>query len=60
MEHFAHRRVIYNHSNNKKNTSFIVEKWLKSTLFVAKQRILGGEKSRVGEQIEKQNGAKCR
>ena len=59
MEYFAHCRVIYNHSNNKKSTSFIVEKWLKSTLFLSKQHILDGEKSGVGEQIEKQNGAKC-
>lgn len=38
----------------------MVEKWLKSTLFLSKQHILDGEKSGVGEQIEKQNGAKCR
>ena len=60
MRHFAHRRAIYNHSNNKKSTSFLAEKWLKSTLFVAKRRVLGDEKSDVGEQIEKRNGAKCR
>ena len=60
MRHFAHRRAIYNHSNNKKNTSFLAEKWLKSTLFLSKQHILDDEKSGVGEQIEKQNGAKCR
>ena len=59
MEHLAHRRAIYDRSNNKKNTSFLAEKWLKSTLFLSKQHILDGEKSRVGEQIEKQNGAKC-
>ena len=37
----------------------MVEKWLKSTLFLSKQHILDDVKSGVGEQIEKQNGAKC-
>lgn len=37
----------------------MVEKWLKSTLFLSKPHILDGEKSGAGEQIEKQNGAKC-